>query len=137
MHRLIALMKGTVAVLAGLFGSAFLLMAGRELAFGDGTAPSPANLSATAQLVVLATWAVAGAVATWLAIRLSRHPMPGLVVSAWLFQMVWLSPGVRPAELWMRAACAIAVALAGFAVAVQQRSHISLTLCENPGVRSR
>ena len=117
------IMRGAAGVVAGLFASFGLLVGGRQLAFGDGLAASPVDLSTIAQLLVVLTWTTAAAVASWMAASISRGRLPSLVVSAWLFQMVWLSPGVRPAEISIRAICSLGVALAGFAALVVHQSR--------------
>lgn len=126
-RKILTFLRGAAAVVAGLFVAGFVLMAGRQLAFGDGLAVSPSDLGTGAQLVVAITWAVASGAATWLAIQLSRRPGPGLVTCAWIFTTAWLSPGVRPSELSMRLVCAIAVALAGFAAAFLQRHRMQFS----------
>jgi len=124
MRKILAFLRGAVSVVAGLIVAGFVLMAGRALAFGDGLGVSPSGLGTSTQLIVAATWAVAGGAATWLAIQLSRRPGPGLVTCAWIFTTVWLSPAVRPHEVSMRLVCALAVALTGFAVAFVQRHRM-------------
>jgi len=127
MRKTLTFLRGAAAVVAGLFVGAELLIAGRHLAFGDGLGVSPTGLGTGTQLVVAATWALAGGAGTWLAIRLSRRPGPGLVTCAWMFTTVWLSPTVRPSELSMRLVCALAVALAGFAAAFRERHRVQFS----------
>jgi len=110
--------RGFAGVVVGLLASTWVLAGGRQLAFGDGFAPSPLDLSVVAQLIIVLTWTAAAVVASWVAALISRGRLPSLIASAWLFQMVWISPGVRPAEISMRAICCSAVALAGFAALV-------------------
>lgn len=124
MTRLLRFLRGFVAVFLGLLAGTFVLVGGRQLAFGDGFAPSPHDVSASGQAMVVLTWAVAAGLASWVAALISRGRLPSLIASAWMFQMVWLSPGVRPAEVSIRLACAIAVALAGFTALVLHRYRI-------------
>ena len=121
MRSALAFLRSVAAFLIGVFTAMAVIAFGRQLAFGHGFAVSPVDLHATAQLIVVVAWFVGAAGGTWLAIRLARGSAAGLVVCAWLFQMVWLSPGVRPAELEMRLVCAVAVALAGFGLLISHR----------------
>jgi hypothetical protein len=123
MEKARRVLRGVAGVVAGLLASGFILMGGRQLAFGDGLAPSPVDLAAGAQAVVVITWATAAAAASWIASAISRGRLPSLIISAWLFQMIWLSPGVRPAEISIRAICSVVVALAGFAALVVHQSR--------------
>ena len=123
MRKVLRFLLAAVAVIAGLFVASLVLIAGRYLAFGDGAGVSPRDLTGGAQMIVLLTWAAAGAAGTWLAVLITRRNGPGLVTCAWLFTTVWLSPGVQPAELSMRLACAAGVALAGFAAMLQQQRY--------------
>jgi hypothetical protein len=125
MYKVLALLRAAIAVVVGLLAAGLVLMAGRTLAFADGAGASPRDLPAGAQLIVLLTWTAAGAAGTWLAALIARRHGPGLVTCAWIFTTVWLSPGVRPAELYMQLACAAAVALAGFAsIFLQERYRL-------------
>lgn len=122
MSKVLAFLRAAIAVVMGLVAAGLVLMAGRTLAFGDGAGVSPRDLPSGSQLIVLLTWTAAGAAGTCLAGLIARRHGPGLVTCAWIFTTVWLSSGVRPAELSMQLACAMAVALAGFAaVFLQQR----------------
>jgi len=111
-------LRGVAGVALGLFASFWILLGGRALAFGDGFAPSPENPSGAAQVMVVLVWAAAGAMASWVAAAVSRGRLPSLIASAWLFQMAWLSPGVRPAEIGGRFLCSFAAGLGGFAALV-------------------
>lgn len=121
MGSVLAFLRSVAAFLVGVFTAMALIALGRQLAFGHGLAVSPVNLGTPAQLTVVVAWFVGAGAGTWLAIHLAKNRTAGLVVCAWLFQMAWLSSGVRPAELEMRLACAVAVALAGFGAQISER----------------
>jgi hypothetical protein len=114
MMALLGIVRGTVGFAVGMVAGMVLLALGRQLAFGDGFGPTPVGLALPAQVAVTGAWFVAAGVAVWVALRLSRRRLAGLVAGAWLFQMVWLSPEVRPVVLEMRAVIAASVAIAGF-----------------------
>lgn len=124
MRKSLRILLGVVAVVAALMSATFILAGGRQLAFGDGFAPSPDGLTPGAQAIVVLTWAAAGALASWLAAVISRGRLPSLIAAAIVFQAAWLSPGVRPREILIRLLCSVAVALAGFAALVAHRYRV-------------
>jgi hypothetical protein len=117
-------MRGVLAFIAGWLVAATIIVIARQLAFGHGLAVSPTALSMGAQTVVAAGWLAGAALGTGAAVKLAHRHTPGLVVSAWLFQMAWLSPGVRPAELIARLVCAVAVSIGGFGVLAAWRLQL-------------
>jgi hypothetical protein len=123
MQNVLAFFRNIGAFIVGIFAAIAVIALARELAFGAGLAPSPVGLSAATQVVVILGWFAGAALGSWLAFRLAGRYGPGIVMCVWLFIMVWVSPGVRPAEFGIQLACALAVALAGFRILMWPRAE--------------
>lgn len=123
MSTLLGFARGTIGFIVGMLAGMTVLALGRQLVFGAGLGPSPQNLAFAAQIGVAVAWFAGAAVATWVALGLSKRRLSGLVTTAWLFQMVWLSPEVRPVEFEMRMIVAASVAIAGLGVYLVWRTR--------------
>lgn len=123
MHSLVGFMRGAVGFAVGMVAGMFVLAIGRQLAFGDGLGPTPTDVSLMAQIGVAATWFLGAGVAVWVALRVSRRHLVGMLATAWLFQMAWLSPGVRPVVFEMRAVASLLAAIGGFGMYLLWRAR--------------
>ena len=122
MNWLLRIARGTFGVLTGLLCAGVILALGRQLALGDGLAPSPVDGSPLSQVAELLTWLVASTAGTWVSLHIAQRPIVGLITCAWVFQMALLSPGVRPAEMSTRLLAAAAVGVAGLGASVAWRA---------------
>jgi Na+-transporting NADH:ubiquinone oxidoreductase subunit NqrB len=121
MDALVGLLRGALGFVVGMTVGMVVLAIGRHIAFGDGLGPTPGGLPLTAQIGVAVAWFLGAAVAVWTALGISHRRLAGLLVAAWLFQMVWLSPEVRPVMFEMRAITSVLVAIGGFGMYVMWR----------------
>ena len=85
MNTLLGFARGTIGFIVGMLAGMTVLALGRQLVFGDGLGPSPENLALGAQTGVAVAWLVGAAVATWVALGVSKRRLSGIVKTAWMF----------------------------------------------------
>src|SRR5687767_13994718 len=111
MRGVLRSLRTAAGVVIGLFASGAVLLAAR--AVGEAFRPAAAD-SILSELIVVFGWFAGAALGCWAASRFAKSQTPAVIVCAWLFSTVWLSPTVRPASLGLRLVCAIAVGIGGF-----------------------
>jgi len=113
MRRVLESLRYGIGCVIGLFTATAAIRLVTRMAVGDGVATAAVDSTFTPLIVVLG-WFTGGALGCWVASRVAKSHSPAIIVAAWLFSMVWLSPGVRPASLGLRLVSAIAVGIGGF-----------------------
>jgi hypothetical protein len=111
MRRVWRSLRTAGGVVIGLFTGGTVLLAAR--AVGEGVSTAGAD-SALSRLIIVVGWFAGAALGCWAASRVAKSHTPAVIVCAWLFSIVWLSPTVRPASLSLRLVCAVAVGIGGF-----------------------
>lgn len=111
MRRVLRALRPAAGVVLGLFTGGAVLLAMR--AVGESIATAADSIVTT--LILTLGWFGGAAAGCRVASRVAKSHTPAVIVGAWLFSTVWLSPAVRPAGLGLRILCAIAVGIGGFA----------------------